>query len=199
MAFWKVFLLNLLTGAAKIYCAVFPPPRDLAPLSLAGKHNLYACPLTCYLRACRLATSQEMHRILLVGRSEGLLSCLGFIAMHAHNTGRARSGAHLNSLKWARAFEAFHGASPVMGPCGCAVDSLAGFLMRGALACACGLAHNHLLRVSDHSLCFFIRSFKFGLKVHWRILKGKHTERKNGDARCLFSATTGLSFSPMNH
>ncbi len=64
-----------------------------------------------------------------------------------------------------------------MGPSGSAVDSLSGFLTRGALACALGLVHNHLVCLSDHSLHFFISHFKYGLEVHLRILKGKHRTR----------------------
>lgn len=72
---------------------------------------------------------------------------------------RVQCRTHLNLFKWECVFEALHGVSFVMVPSGSAVDSLSGFLKRGALAFALGLIHNHFVCFSDHSLRFFIPFF----------------------------------------
>lgn len=75
-------------------------------------------------------------------------------------------------------FEALHVVSFVTTPPGPAVDGLSGFLARGGMACALGLVHNHLLCLSDHSLCFCLVLYCRCVEVFLRILKGKHRTRR---------------------
>lgn len=111
MAFWKEYLLKVLTAADTIYSALSSRPVRQAS-------RLF---LTCYLRA---QPPGLKHQDILVGRSESLLSCSGFRAARGHGTvphapdGSVHRRAHLKVFKWEHVFEALHGVSFVMGPSG---------------------------------------------------------------------------------